>query len=472
MIFFFFFLLIVLFRSIQKACQDGDAMQAHRIFEAARKDRSAVLDDSVFTNMFAACAVSGLGKLALKTLAKMRKLGYDLTVAQIECIIESIGRSKGRDNQMDQLEFVRKIVHSPKWQRKHCFGNDFLKAYGRLSDRFDTVESALRVMREMGASKRFDKTVYTKLISSYGEHHQSDQMTRLFVAVMNELKVIPDSRAFLAMMKGYASDPTQRYRVFELYDQIIEKGLPIDKYIVTLVLRTAFKARKFGKAVQIVDMLEMNPEKIDWDLALLNELMLVASHARDAPKLVQRIMSEMEGRNIPTDVNSYNLRIALHARLKQIDDAFALLPEMRQCHIECNEATFTALFTACRACGDAERAWALFQAMDAQHHPLDNAIHASILESVFQRNQRPDLMELWRARVREWRATHEPTAPSGPTPYAHTHGGGGEGTNHNVESGKMGHGQGAHVNKKTKSMIARQFVKKRNQIYRDKERHD
>lgn len=156
---------------------------------------------------------------------------------------------------------------------------------------------------------------------------------------------------------------------------------------------------------KIVGMLENNPHKIGWDLPLLNELMAVASHAPDAPKLVDRILKEMDTRQISKDVSTYNLRISLFARLQRIDQAFDLLREMAKDDVLPNEATFTSLLTACRACRDAERAWKVFEAARKNELPLDNPIHSSLYESIFVQTNRPDLDSKWRAAVAEWKAS-------------------------------------------------------------------
>jgi hypothetical protein len=74
--------------------------------------------------------------------------------------------------------------------------------------------------------------------------------------------------------------------------------------------------RKFDFGAKVVAMLENNPHKIGWDLPLLNELMAVASHAPDAPKVVDRILKEMDTRQISKDVRTYNLRISLYGLLR------------------------------------------------------------------------------------------------------------------------------------------------------------
>ncbi len=317
--FFFFFFFPVMFAScfsssIHSFCRNGQAMEAHRIFELARQRREAAseIDASVFSSLFLACASEGLGKLGLKTLAKMRKLGFHPTRQNLSHLIEAIAKTPGKDGQMEQMLFIEEMVLSPFWKERHCFGSALLAAYARLSERFDTVESSLRVMRSMHKSNTLDKFVFTQTVSAYVENHQISQMARLCSQGMREFNMASDSRVFLVMLKGFASlKDDQRRLVFELYDHMLQNNLPIDKYILTVVLRTAKEMRNFELGSKIVGMLENNPHKIGWDLPLLNELMAVASHAPDAPRLVDRILKEMDTRQISKDVSTYNLRISL-----------------------------------------------------------------------------------------------------------------------------------------------------------------
>ena len=398
-------------------------MDGHRIFEQARRDPRLAqeLDAGVFNSLFTSCASEGLGRLALKTLAKMRKLGFHPTRDNLQAMIEAVSKTRGIDSQMEQMVFLETIVFGQHWREKYAFGPDVLAAYARLSEKFDTVEACLKVMRLMAQSGKMDKFVFTKVVSMFVEYNQIPQMARLCAVGLGEFGLTRDARVFLVMMKGFSQLKTdQRKLVFELYDHMLLEGIPVDKYILTVVLRTAKLMRKFDRAAKIVEMLEQNPYKIAWDLQLLNELMQVASHAKDAAGLVERILREMDSRKIPIDVNSYNLRISLYARLKHIDEAFDVMREMGRNSVQPNEATFTSLLTACRASRDADRAFRVFESMRQSRLPLDNPIHASLFESIFVLTKREDLDEEWRRLVADWKREtggRTPEEMQCPTPH-------------------------------------------------------
>jgi pentatricopeptide repeat protein len=393
-------------RDLHLACREGHPMDGHRIFEEARRDPRLAeeLDAAVFNSLFTSCANEGLGRLALKTLAKMRKLNFHPTRDNLQAIIEAVSKTRGKDSQMEQMAFLETIVFGQHWRDKFAFGPDLLTAYARLSEKFDTVDATLKVMRQMAQNKRMDKYIFTKVVSMYVDYNQIAQMARLCAVGLGEFGLTRDARVFLVMMKGFSQLKTdQRKLVFELYDHMLQEGIPIDKYILTVVLRTAKLMRKFDRAAKIVEMLEQNPYKIAWDLQLLNELMAVASHAKDAAALVERILREMDSRKIPVDVNSYNLRITLYGRLKRIDESFDVMREMGRNGVQPNEATFTSLLTACRACRDPDRAFRVFESMRQSRLPLDNPIHGSLFESIFVLAGRDDLNDEWRRLVAEWK---------------------------------------------------------------------
>jgi pentatricopeptide repeat protein len=179
-------------------------LEAHRVFELARKSEaaSAYLDASVFSSLFTACAEEGLGKLCLKTLSKMRKMGFHPTRQNLCCLMEAISKTKGDEGQMEQMLEVEETVFDPFWMEKHCFGSVLLAAYSRLSAKFNTVESCLRVMRAMQKAKTLDKFVFTQTLTAFAEQKQVSQMAELSSKGMSEFNFANDSRVFLAMMKG------------------------------------------------------------------------------------------------------------------------------------------------------------------------------------------------------------------------------------------------------------------------------
>ncbi len=388
--------------------------------QATHMSRAATqLDASVFDSLFTSCAVEGMGRLALKILSKMRKLGFYPSRENLRCLIDAVAKSEGTDAQMEQMKFLEAIVFGEHWRDKYCFGNDLLAAYVDLSGKFDVVEACLNVLRVMDKNKRANKFVFTKLVSMFVEQGEIAQMARLCTAGIPEFGLERDKRLYVVMMQGFSTLKSgQRKLVFDLYDHMVETHMEIDKYVLTIFLRTAKQMRKFDRAAKIVEMLEHNPYKIAWDLPLLNELMQVASQAANAPALVERIMREMDMRKLPKDVTSYNLRISLNARLKKIDEAFSILQEMGRNDVQPNEGTFTSLLTACRACRDADKAFRVFQSMYDSDMPLDNKVHESILESIFTTEQRGDLDRKWRRMRAEWiEQSGGRSSQEMPTPY-------------------------------------------------------
>ena len=157
-------------------------------FDAAPRDPRSEqqLDSSVFHSLFTACASEGLGKLALKTLSKMRKMNFHPTREKLVCLMEAISKSKGEEGQLEQLAFVEEICFSACWKQTHCFGMDLVGCYVRLSNKFDVVEPTLRVMRQMALLGRLDKVVFTRAAAMFVEQQQIGQMARLCTQGMTE----------------------------------------------------------------------------------------------------------------------------------------------------------------------------------------------------------------------------------------------------------------------------------------------
>ena len=125
---------VLVHSDLHLACLSGNAMEGHRLFEAARRDPRSEqqIDSSVFHSLFTACASEGLGKLALKTLSKMRKMNFHPTRENLVCLMEAISKSKGEEGQLEQLAFVEEICFSAFWKQTHCFGMDLVGCYVRL----------------------------------------------------------------------------------------------------------------------------------------------------------------------------------------------------------------------------------------------------------------------------------------------------------------------------------------------------
>lgn len=392
--------------------------EAHRILEWAKRGKAKDLSEAgVFTGVFEACSVAGDGSGAFKAHHKMEQMELAPTLTQMELLVEAVG--KDPSSTMEQMKQLQQLCRAWRGGRK-CFGMSLMRAYGRMSARFDTVEAALQVLSRMKVKKTLDLAALTQIMSFYAENGESvEQMLKICNGAVERFGLSVDGQLYVTMMKNFAAVPHKRRHVFDMFRQMQETGMKIDRHVVTLVLRTAMEARKFGVAAQIVAHLRDNMQSVDWDLALLNQLMQVASHCKDAPALVRQVMEEMKVRDIPLNVQTYNLQISLHGRLGEIDRAFELYEEMKTRSVEPTDATFTALFTACRASKDAERAWGLVLAMEQQGRRLDNHIHGSLLEAVFVRAGRYELERRWRRKVRSWKAAQGPDyVPDSPVAYA------------------------------------------------------
>ena len=399
-----------------EACKDGNGEEAYRIFEEARQAGLELENGAMFTKLFGVFAKKGMGLEALKTLHKMETANVMPSTPQMLAVADAIVHSKS-DESEKELRSLVEMTKAERWRGDTVFQKKLLESFASISDRFETADVMTTLLKRLKLQPKERLKLFTETLFTVGEKSHA-QMIALFRGCKT-LNIEPDSRVFVALMKGFA-----RHGEFDQFFSIFEQMKTthhhlLDKYVLTLVLRTCNNTRRFSAAQSIIDMLDsefVGQFDWEWDLPLVNELMLIASHTSNATALVKKVIQQMEMKKIEMDVNSYNMRIALHARLKEVDQAFQVAKEMQKRDIEFNNATMTELLTACRAASDPERAFGLFQQMK-DVLPPDNEIHISILQSIFTRAKRFDLEQEWRKQLGEWKEQNGSSVYDGPKPY-------------------------------------------------------
>ena len=390
------------YKPLMRTCIDGKVVNISAVLKDMKLDE--VEFDTKLYNLlieyYAEMAKPANGekylRLCKRLISEMEMEGISDKTSTRSSLFKLCARAKMKDEAFRVLD---EIKANGEESSVHVY-NSLLCLYSETAD-FENSEEHLAKSKEILAEMRskglpMSSWLYGFPMKLCVRARMTEEANKLFDE-MKENGIVPDVCSYSLMMELYAEttckqNGAERLQLArEMLDEMEKTGIPANGVVYNAIIKICNRAKMVEKAVEVLEEMKAKgvpPSFHTYHMLLLLYANLIRETNREeCVQQTRKLLREMQRDAVPMTPAVYNVVILILIRARNVEEAFAMLDEMKENEVWPTPITYTTFIDELSRpthiskeliASSIDRLWSF---MNRERMPRSRAVFASLINS-------------------------------------------------------------------------------------------